>query len=211
MKNQTTLMARVWAELSPINVNDHVERKGNLSYLSWTWAWSTLKSKFPESYMSFKNVRHADDSMTVECVLTIHGDGDVCSGYMWLPVMDHRNKAIPNPNSRDISDARMRCLVKCIAVTTGLGLYIYAGESIPQAEKEELKEPIDGPQFRQLNEMIEYSGTDLSKFLGFYKIQAVSDLPKSHFEQAYNALSQRIAKMEAETAQADGELTDVDL
>ena len=211
MKNQTTLMARVWAELSPINVNDHVERKGNLSYLSWTWAWSTLKSKFPESYMSFKNVRHADDSMTVECVLTIHGDGDVCSGYMWLPVMDHRNKAIPNPNSRDISDARMRCLVKCIAVTTGLGLYIYAGESIPQAEAEALTQPIDKAQAQRINEMLDYSGTDVQKFLAHYRINSVSELPQSHHEQAYNALSQKIAKMEAETAKADGELTDVDL
>lgn len=211
MKNQTTLMARVWAELSPINVNDHVERKGNLSYLSWTWAWSTLKSKFPESYMSFKNVRHADDSMTVECVLTIHGDGDVCSGYMWLPVMDHRNKAIPNPNSRDISDARMRCLVKCIAVTTGLGLYIYAGESIPQAEAEALTQPIDKAQAQRINEMLDYSGTDVQKFLAHYRINSVSELPQSHHEQAYNALSQKIAKMEAESAKADGELTDVDL
>lgn len=211
MKNQTTLMARVWAELSPINVNDHVERKGNLSYLSWTWAWSTLKSKFPESYMSFKNVRHADDSMTVECVLTIHGDGDVCSGYMWLPVMDHRNKAIPNPNSRDISDARMRCLVKCIAVTTGLGLYIYAGESIPQAEAEALTQPIDKAQAQRINEMLDYSGTDVQKFLAHYRINSVSELPQSHHEQAYNALSQKITKMEAETAKADGELTDVDL
>lgn len=211
MKNQTTLLGRVWSDLSGVNVNDHVEKKGNLSYLSWTWAWSTLKQSYPETYISFKNVRHNNGSMTVECFINIHEGEEVCSGYGWLPVMDHRNKAIIDPDARAISDARMRCLVKTIAMTTGLGLYIYAGESIPQAEKEELKEPIDGPQFRQLNEMIEYSGTDLSKFLGFYKIQAVSDLPKSHFEQAYNALSQRIAKMEAETAQADGELTDVDL
>lgn len=208
--NKTTLMARVWADLSPINVNEHVERKGNLSYLSWTWAWSTLKSKFPESYIRFKNVRHADDSMTVECWLTIHDKDEICSGNMWLPVMDHRNKAITNPNARDISDARMRCLVKCIAVTTGLGLYIYAGESVPQAEKEAQDQPIDQAQAQRLNEMLDYSGADVEKFLKHYGIQSVSELPQSHHEQAYKALAQKIAKMEADDAQAEA-VADADL
>ena len=59
--------------------------------------------------------------------------------------------------------------------------------------------------------MIEYSGTDADKFMGFYKIGAVSDLPKSHYEQAYNMLAKKIADMEAQTAQADKESPDVDL
>lgn len=200
--SKATLMARVWADLSAINVNDHVQKKANLSYLSWTWAWSTLMSKYPESYYVFNDCNQEDGSVMVECVLTIHEGEEVATRTMWLPVMDHRNKAIINPNARDISDARMRCLVKCMAMF-GLGFYIYAGEDIPTAEKEELSQPIDGPQFRQLNEMIEYSGTDVSKFLGFYKIQAVSDLPKSHFEQAYNMLAKKIADMESATAVSD--------
>ena len=200
--SKATLMARVWADLSAINVNDHVQKKANLSYLSWTWAWSTLMSKYPESYYVFSDHRQMNETVMVECVLTIHEGEEVATRTMWLPVMDHRNKAIIDPGSRDISDARMRCLVKCMAMF-GLGFYIYAGEDIPTAEKEELNQPIDGPQFRQLNEMIEYSGTDVSKFLGFYKIQAVSDLPKSHFEQAYNMLAKKIADMESATAVSD--------
>ena len=211
MKNQTTLLGRVWSDLSGVNVNDHVEKKGNLSYLSWTWAWSTLKQSYPETYISFKNVRHNNGSMTVECFINIHEGEEVCSGYGWLPVMDHRNKAIIDPDARAISDARMRCLVKTIAMTTGLGLYIYAGESIPQAEAEALTQPIDKSQAQRINEMLDYTGTDVQKFLAHYRINSVSELPQSHHEQAYNALSQKIAKMEAETAQADGELTDVDL
>ena len=210
MKNQTTLMARVWADLSAINVNEHVQKKVNLSYLSWTWAWSTLMSKYPESYYVFEDHAENDGSVMVECVLTIHEGEEVATRTMWLPVMDHRNKAIINPNSRDISDTRMRCLVKCLAMF-GLGFYIYAGEDIPQAEAEALTQPIDGPQVRQLNEMIEYSGTDADKFMSFYKIMAVSDLPKSHYEQAYNMLAKKIADMEAQTAQADEESPDVDL
>lgn len=208
MKNQTTLMARVWADLSDLNVNEHVEKKGNLSYLSWTWAWSTLKERYPETYISFKNVREANDSMTVECFINIHDGEEVCSGYGWLPVMDHRNKAIINPDARAISDARMRCLVKTIAMTTGLGLYIYSGESMPQAEAEALTQPIDQSQAQRLNEMLDYSGSDVAKFLSFYKIASVAELPKSHHEQAYNMLSKKIADMEAATAQSDQEFGD---
>jgi len=205
MKNQTTLMARIWADLSAINVNEHVQKKVNLSYLSWTWAWSTLMSKYPESYYVFEDHSENDGSVMVECVLTIHEGEEVATRTMWLPVMDHKNKAIINPNSRDISDTRMRCLVKCLAMF-GLGFYIYAGEDIPQAEAEALAQPIDKDQAQRLNEMLDYSGTDVAKFLAHYKISSVSELPQSHHEQAYNALSQKIAQMEAQTAQADQEL-----
>lgn len=210
MKNQTTLMARVWADLSAINVNDHVQKKGNLSYLSWSWAWSTLMAKYPESYYVFQDNRTENGTVMVECVLTIHEGEEVATRTMWLPVMDHKNKAIVDPDTRAISDARMRCLVKCLAMF-GLGFYIYAGEDIPQAEAEALTQPIDKAQAQRINEMLDYTGTDAQKFLAHYRINSVSELPQSHHEQAYNALSQKIAKMEAETAQADGELTDVDL
>ena len=210
MKNQTTLMARVWADLSAINVNDHVQKKGNLSYLSWSWAWSTLMAKYPESYYVFQDNRTENGTVMVECVLTIHEGEEVATRTMWLPVMDHKNKAIVDPDTRAISDARMRCLVKCLAMF-GLGFYIYAGEDIPQAEAEALTQPIDKAQAQRINEMLDYSGTDVQKFLAHYRINSVSELPQSHHEQAHNALSQKIAKMEAETAQADGELTDVDL
>lgn len=210
MKKQTTLMARVWADLSAINVNDHIQKKGNLSYLSWAWAWSTLMSKYPESYYVFQDNRIENGTVMVECVLTIHEGEEVATRTMWLPVMDHRNKAIVDPDTRDISDARMRCLVKCLAMF-GLGFYIYAGEDIPSTEKEALDQPIDQAQAQRLNEMLDYSGADIEKFLSFYKIASVAELPKSHHEQAYNMLSKKIADMEAATAQADQELADVEL
>ena len=210
MKKQTTLMARVWADLSAINVNDHIQKKGNLSYLSWAWAWSTLMERYPESYYVFQDNRTENGTVMVECVLTIHEGEEVATRTMWLPVMDHKNKAIVDPDTRAISDSRMRCLVKCLAMF-GLGFYIYAGEDIPQAEAEALTQPIDQAQAQRLNEMLDYSGADAKKFLLHYKINSVSELPQSHHEQAYNALAKRIADMEAQTAQADQELTDVDL
>ena len=207
--NTTTLMARVWADLSAINVNEHIQKKGNLSYLSWTWAWSTLMSKYPESYYVFDDRKQEDGSMMVECVLTIHEGEEVATRTMWLPVMDHRNKSIINPDTRAVSDTRMRCLVKCMAMF-GLGFYIYAGEDIPQAEKEAQDQPIDQAQAQRLNEMLDYSGADVEKFLKHYGIQSVSELPQSHHEQAYKALAQKIAKMEADDAQAEA-VADADL
>ena len=195
----TTLMARVWADLSAINVNDHVQKKGQLSYLSWTWAWSTLMSKYPESYYVFEDRRQEDGSVMVECVLTIHQGDEVATRTMWLPVMDHRNKAIFNPDTRAVSDTRMRCLVKCMAMF-GLGFYIYAGEDIPSAEKEAQSQPIDEAQAQRLNEMLDYSGSDVQKFLAFYKIDSVSQLPQSKHEQAYNMLAKKIADSESAIA-----------
>ena len=130
----------VWKTLSSINVNENTEKKGNLTYLSWAWAWGELMNHFPQATYTFtdweypngqsyttKDVLIYDDgTCSVECELKI---GDLVR-KMWLPVMDYKNQAITNPNSRSISDTKMRCLVKCIAMF-GLGHYIYAGEDLP--------------------------------------------------------------------------------
>jgi len=133
MKNKT-----VWETLSSINVNNKTEKKGNLTYLSWAWAWGELMNNYPQATYTFteweypdgtfKDVLiYPDETCMVECELRI----DEISHKMWLPVMDYRNQAIANPNARAISDTKMRCLVKCIAMF-GLGHNIYAGEDLPQ-------------------------------------------------------------------------------
>lgn len=128
----------VWETLSQIDVGEHIEKKGKLSYLSWAWAWGTLMKNFPESQYTFnKEGEFPDGSMEVSCRMNICADGKQIERTMWLPVMDHRNNSITNPTSRQISDSRMRCLVKCLAMF-GLGHYIYAGEELP--EQKPLKE-----------------------------------------------------------------------
>lgn len=192
MSNKT-LMARIWSELSPINVNQHIQKKVNLSYLSWTWAWSELMSRYPESYYLFDDVVKEDGSVMVSCVLTIHDGDEVCSRSMWLPVMDHKNKAIIQPNARDISDTRMRCLVKCIAMF-GLGFYIYAGEDIPQAERDAQNDPITLDQANTLTKMIEESESDFGRFLAFYKINDLIELNQGRYDQAYKMLARKLEK-----------------
>ena len=195
---QATLMASIWADLSPINVNENVQKKGNLSYLSWTWAWSTLMSKYPDSYYFFEDRKFEDGSFEVTCVLTIHDGEDSVTRSMWLPVMDHRNKSIINPDSRAISDSKMRCLVKCLAMF-GLGFYIYSGEDIPVSEKDSLGKPISSAQADVLREAISYSGTSLEKFCKHFKIEEVSQLKTEFFAKANDMLQKKIYAMESET------------
>ena len=82
------------------------------------------------SYQVLPSESFSDGSMEVWVEVTIEGH----TRRMWLPVMNHKNQAICNPSSRDVSDARMRCLVKCLSLF-GLGLYIYQGEDLPRQEK----------------------------------------------------------------------------
>ena len=137
----------VWDELSQVDCSEHTEKKGKLTYLSWAWAWGITMEHYPTASYKFESffvdqegtvldtMFYPDGSASVHVTVSI---GDLTRS-MWLPVMDFKNNAIANPNSRQISDAKMRCLVKCIAMF-GLGHYVYAGEDLPPPSDDE-KEP----------------------------------------------------------------------
>lgn len=144
--------------LNGINVNDHTEQKSaggtNLTYLSWAWAWAEVKKAYPEAnyeIVKFDGIPYAYDPNTGYMVytrVTIEG----ITHEMWLPVMDNQNKAmkaepyqiqtkyktitVPAATMFDVNKTIMRCLVKNLAMF-GLGLYIYAGEDLPEETKEE--------------------------------------------------------------------------
>ena len=122
----------IWQTLSAVNVEDFVQDKMGLRYLSWANSWMVLMDHYPQAIMDFgANEMHEDGTVTVHCTIVI----DTYARHMWLPVMDHRGRAIVRPDARAISDNKMRCMVKCLALF-GLGLYIYAGEDLPSAEKD---------------------------------------------------------------------------
>ena len=125
-------MSSIWATLSAIDCSEHIEKKGQFSYLAWTWAWAMVKERYPEAnYKILKDKYfHGSDTLEVRVEVTIED----LSHTMWLPVLDFKNKPIIDPNAFDINTARMRCLVKCLAMF-GLGHYIYAGESFPAPPK----------------------------------------------------------------------------
>lgn len=122
-------MNKTWKTLSEVNVNNDKERKGRFDYLSWADAWKHVQQNTESAtYELHDDVVYPDNSREVRCSVKIDG----VTHMMWLAVMDHNNRAIKNPDARAINDARMRCLVKAIAMH-GLGLYIYAGEDLPEA------------------------------------------------------------------------------
>ena len=134
---------QVWDTLSKVDCGKHIEKKGNLSYLSWAWAWAELMRHYPESsYSRLPDTRYPDDSVEVGFTVTVSDGEKLLSREMWLPVMDNKNNAIKNPDARKISDSRMRCLVKCLAMF-GLGHYIYAGEDLPQQEEPDTDSIVD--------------------------------------------------------------------
>lgn len=123
------------SELLKLNVNDHVERKNGQAYLSWSWAWSEVLRIDPQA--TWEAVEKdglpvfffPDQTAMVQVRVTIKGHTKAC----WLPVMNHMNKAIKSPDAFAVNTAMVRCLTKCISMH-GLGLYIYAGEGMPEVE-----------------------------------------------------------------------------
>ena len=120
----------VWDTFSSLNVNKHTDKRGQFTFLSWTWAWDVLMSEYPASTYEYSDVVAIGETVEVRVSVTVRKGEDELTRSMWLPVMDYHNKAITNPSSREVSDSRMRCLVKCLAMF-GLGHYIYAGEDLP--------------------------------------------------------------------------------
>ena len=123
--------------LNGINVNDHTEKKNNLTYLSWAWAWAEMKKRYPNADFEVKKfeggVPYLYDEKTGYMVFTsVTVDG--LTYEMWLPVMDNKNRALMSPTMTDINKSIMRCLAKNLAMF-GLGLYIYAGEDLPEGEQ----------------------------------------------------------------------------
>jgi hypothetical protein len=125
------------ANLLTLNVNEHTEKKANLTYLSWAWAWAEALKADPKA--SFKVEMFGD-----KCFMDINGTAMVWVTVTMfdkpmtcqLPVMDHRNKAIVNPDAFQVNTAIMRCMTKALSLH-GLGLYIYAGEDLPDGVEPE--------------------------------------------------------------------------
>lgn len=144
----------VFERLSAINVNEHVEKKDGLTYLSWAWAWSVVKKECPDATYKIHPTEYDEDlGFMCHTIVTIEDE----TLEMWLPVMDGANKSMKKKaytykgtkweNGRkievdktvaaattfDINKTIMRCLVKNLAMF-GLGIYIYAGEDLPETE-----------------------------------------------------------------------------
>lgn len=180
-------------KLYQINVNDKTETKNGLTYLSWAWAWAEFKKVHPDATYDVKlfenGLPYAYDPNTGYMVYTTVTVDGLTHG-MWLPVMDGNNKAMKDKpytfktkykeitvqaaTMFDINKTIMRCLTKNLAMF-GLGLYIYAGEDLPDVEEEQHFEP---PKKAKAKKEEAPSGEDIKKMLNKSQVELAADLKK---------------------------------
>lgn len=187
-------MDSVFSKLNSINVNDKTEKKNGLTYLSWAWAWGEVKKLYPDAtYTIYENtlpngyiVNYFTDGRTsyVKTGVTINNLEHIEE----LPVMDYRNKSIllENMTSFDVNKTIQRSLTKALA-RHGLGLYIYAGEDLPEDEKDnEQEKVIDKTKAQALDKSIENAGiTDevVELILSGYGYTSTSEIKVKDYQQ----------------------------
>lgn len=154
--------------LASVDCKDKIEKKNNLSYLSWAWAWSELKKRFPDAaYTIYEDAEgrfyHTDGrTCWVKTGVAVNG----LEHIEYLPVMDFKNKSIPleQVTSFDANKAIQRSLTKAVA-RHGLGLYIYAGEDLPENPAGDAGEPVGEVEMETLKKVVKaLGGTTTSDF-----------------------------------------------
>lgn len=182
-------MDNYFNDLYAVNVNGHTENKNNLKYLSWAWAWGEIKKRHPDAtYTVYENSdgwNYHTDGRTcwVKTGVTVNGIEHI----EYLPVMDYKNKSIPveNVTSFDVNKAIQRSLTKACA-RHGLGLYIYAGEDLPEEEAAEKQDASRNAKNIAANNIIS----------GLAKARGKSDA------EILNALMRQISKPEGTTIES---------
>ncbi len=138
-------MSSVWETLSKIDVSEHTEEKNGLTYLSWAWAWGIVKKHYPKTTFTKNLYSSANNDCTLPYMIdpagyafvsvTVDIEGETQTEV--LPVLNHANKAVSQPDSFQVNTALQRCLTKCLAFH-GLGHYIYAGEDLPEGVEQKI-------------------------------------------------------------------------
>lgn len=185
----------VFETLFEINVNDHIEKKKDLTYLSWLYAWAEVKKKYPNATYKIhlfgeKQLPYVFDENVGYMVFTDVTINDL-THTMWLPVMDSANKTMKSTsytyNTKfkkdilveaatmfDVNKTIMRCLVKNLAMF-GLGLYIYSGEDLPEIETEKISIK-DANILKDIIRKIDDGEKIYNMILNRYKLKSFRDL-----------------------------------
>lgn len=189
-------MDNYFVELNNVNVNDKTEKKNGLTYLSWAWAWGEIKKRFPDAnykvYETEGGMFYFTDGNTcwVKTGVTVNGIEHI----EYLPVMDYKNKSIPygNVTSFDVNKAIQRSLTKACA-RHGLGLYIYAGEDLPEEEASAKKPvPKDRPHRDALVKYCSENGIDMKEVASVFHL--TNTATEEQFETALKELIANEAK-----------------
>ena len=200
-----------FATLSAINVNDHVEKKGRFSYLSWPYAVSQLRQSDPTATWEVRRFDGlpylaCDAGVFVEVAVTVQG----VTLSQLHPVLDGQNRPILAPTAFDINTSIQRCLVKAIALH-GLGLYIYAGEDLPNVHDTEAAndeptnagavpaKPAERPavaritkgQQTQIHKLSIEVGIGLNRVLAYFNVRSLDEIPATDFQRVMRSLENR--------------------
>jgi hypothetical protein len=163
--------------LLQLDVSHKTEKKVNLTYLSWAWAWAEAlkadpKAVFKVEMFGDKCFMDINGTAMVWVTVTMFDKPMTCQ----LPVMDHRNKAIVSPDAFQVNTAIMRCMTKALGLH-GLGLYIYAGEDLPEGAEPE--STIDPDSMTELFAAIESATTQDELKLAYKVAYAACDGDKA--------------------------------
>lgn len=197
-----------FTEAYGLEIGKYVEKKGKFSYLSWCYAVRFLREHFPAAtWRVCENEKglplfSMDGGHFVKIELLL-GEGE--SFTQWMPVLNAQNKPIPSPTVFDINTSIQRGLTKCIAMATGIGLGLYAGEDLPGDEKEAKsgnfapsKDKITAEQLSTLRDYFAMSKTVTeAKLCAVSKIARLEDLEAARYEGAVKWLNQEIGKEHA--------------
>lgn len=198
----------VFETLNAVNVNGKTEKKNGLTYLSWAWAWAEVKKVDPKAtYTIYENADgwnyHTDGRTAwVKTGVTIDGIEHI----EYLPVMDYKNKSIPLNalTSFDVNKAIQRSLTKACA-RHGLGLYIYAGEDLPEAEDKaeppmDMNKKISTSAARALSDMVakivEVDQAWWTDVCDMYGIQKTTDITMKNYKEIVELAEKRLAHIE---------------
>ena len=193
-----------FATTEKIDVTQHIEKKGRFSYLSWPFAVSELRKAYPEGYWRVQSQDNGSPCILsevgafVSVTVYLHKD---CPGFTQIhPVFNHQNKPILKPGAFDINTSIQRCLVKAIALATGIGLHIYAGEDLPPAEVEPHLPPLTKEEVSKLHYAI-YGSVDIDT-LGLIWKQDVNPIRDRVTPEQQAELVEAKDKREAELQEA---------
>ena len=188
----------LFEKLNKIDVNGHTEKKNNLTYLSWAWAWKILKENEPTAtykvYENKEELNYHHDNKTAWVKVGVMADG--IEHIEYLPIMDYKNKSIPldQITSFNVNTSIQRALTKAIA-RHGLGLYIYAGEDLPEPPTTEMA---TDEQCTQIEALLAETKANVQKFNEKFNITfAVQELTSNKAQQAIRLLLQKKAEQNA--------------
>jgi len=202
----------IFKTLGAVDVSDFTKKKMDLSYLTWSQAWQFVLENYPSAIYQFEDfngvpfLQYPDGSAEVRVRVVIEGH----ERHMWLPCMDNRNSAINQPNSRQVSDTKMRCLVKCLAMF-GLGLDVYGAKESIDLEPEsigDVDDALPGPekdlplviseaQLKLLKKKIESGNWSLDACKEKWRVNHLADVSQEQYQRIMSKKSEEKANESA--------------